>query len=57
MIWEGSLLEKAWDWKRQYGSRIVDQLKKLGSSCDWERTVYHGRRMQQSGNRGIRPFI
>lgn len=30
-------LERAWDWKRQYGGRIVEQLKKLGSSCDWER--------------------
>ncbi|HHY83176.1 MAG TPA: valine--tRNA ligase [Clostridiales bacterium] len=30
-------LERAWEWKRQYGSRIVDQLKKLGSSCDWAR--------------------
>ncbi|MBQ0084275.1 MAG: valine--tRNA ligase [Clostridiales bacterium] len=30
-------LERAWDWKKQYGGRIVSQLKKLGSSCDWER--------------------
>lgn len=30
-------LERAWDWKRVYGGRICDQLKKLGSSCDWER--------------------
>lgn len=30
-------LEKAWEWKAQYGGRIVEQLKKLGSSCDWER--------------------
>lgn len=30
-------LERAWDWKNQYGGRIVSQLKKLGSSCDWER--------------------
>ena len=30
-------LERAWDWKKQYGGRIVEQLKKLGSSCDWER--------------------
>ncbi len=30
-------LEKAWDWRRVYGGRIVEQLKKLGSSCDWER--------------------
>lgn len=30
-------LERAWDWKEQYGGRIVSQLKKLGSSCDWDR--------------------
>ncbi len=30
-------LERAWAWKRQYGGRIVEQLKKLGSSCDWSR--------------------
>ncbi len=30
-------LERAWDWKKQYGGRIIEQLKKLGSSCDWER--------------------
>ena len=30
-------LERVWQWKEQYGSTIVSQLKKLGSSCDWER--------------------
>lgn len=30
-------LEKAWQWKEEYGGVIVDQLKKLGSSCDWDR--------------------
>mgnify|MGYP004510950465 FL=1 len=30
-------LVRAWQWKEQYGSRIVTQLKKLGSSCDWDR--------------------
>ena len=30
-------LERAWDWKKQYGGRIVSQLKKIGSSCDWDR--------------------
>ena len=30
-------LERAWAWKEQYGGRIVSQLKKLGSSCDWDR--------------------
>jgi valyl-tRNA synthetase len=30
-------LEKAWEWKKEYGGRIVSQLKKMGSSADWER--------------------
>ena len=30
-------LERAWQWKAQYGGRIIEQLKKLGSSCDWAR--------------------
>ena len=30
-------LERAWDWKREYGGRIISQLKKMGSSCDWDR--------------------
>ena len=30
-------LERAWDWKKKFGGRIIEQLKKLGSSCDWER--------------------
>ncbi len=30
-------LERVWDWKHKYGNRIISQLKKLGSSCDWER--------------------
>ncbi|MCI5515775.1 MAG: valine--tRNA ligase [Oscillospiraceae bacterium] len=30
-------LERAWKWKKQYGGRIIEQLKKMGSSCDWDR--------------------
>ncbi len=30
-------LERAWDWKETYGGRIIEQLKKMGSSCDWSR--------------------
>ncbi len=30
-------LERVWDWKEQYGNRIINQIKKLGCSCDWER--------------------
>ena len=30
-------IEKVWEWKEQYGDRIITQLKSLGASCDWER--------------------
>ncbi len=30
-------LERVWDWKEKFGSRIINQLKKIGSSCDWDR--------------------
>ena len=30
-------LERAWEWKKEYGGTIISQLKKLGSSCDWDR--------------------
>ena len=30
-------LTRAWDWKAKYGGRIIEQLKKMGSSCDWDR--------------------
>ena len=30
-------LERAWAWRKEYGGRIVSQLKKMGSSCDWDR--------------------
>ena len=33
-------LERVWAWKRQYGDRIVNQQKKLGSSCDWDRARF-----------------
>jgi valyl-tRNA synthetase len=33
-------LERVWAWKEQYGSTIIRQLKKLGASCDWERTRF-----------------
>ena len=33
-------LERAWQWKEQYGGRIVEQLKSLGSSCDWSRLAF-----------------
>ncbi|MBO5777533.1 MAG: valine--tRNA ligase, partial [Clostridia bacterium] len=33
-------MERAWAWKEQYGGRIVEQLKRLGSSCDWSREAF-----------------
>ena len=36
-IGRDGFLERAWAWKRTYGGRIVEQLKKLGFSCDWSR--------------------
>lgn len=33
-------LNRAWEWKKTYGGRIVEQLKKLGSSCDWSREAF-----------------
>lgn len=33
-------LKYAWEWKEKYGGIILDQLKKLGASCDWERTKF-----------------
>ena len=33
-------LEHAWKWKEEYGGKILKQLEKLGTSCDWERTAF-----------------
>ncbi len=30
-------IEKVWEWKKEYGNRIIGQLKRLGASCDWDR--------------------
>jgi len=35
-----SFLEHAWEWKEKHGGIILDQLKKLGASCDWDRTSF-----------------
>ncbi|MBQ9360496.1 MAG: valine--tRNA ligase [Lachnospiraceae bacterium] len=43
-------LEKCWDWKKEYGGRIVSQLKKLGSSCDWDRERFT---MDEGCNRAV----
>ena len=36
-IGRDAFLERAWNWRREYGGRITKQLRKLGSSCDWSR--------------------
>ncbi|MDP6380949.1 MAG: valine--tRNA ligase, partial [Phycisphaerae bacterium] len=33
-------LERVWQWRNEYGNRILDQLRRLGSSCDWRRTRF-----------------
>ncbi len=43
-------LERAWQWKEEYGGRIISQLKKLGSSCDWERERFT---MDESCNKAV----
>lgn len=43
-------LERAWDWKKEYGGRIISQLKKMGSSCDWDRERFT---MDEGCNRAV----
>ncbi|MBQ5487521.1 MAG: valine--tRNA ligase [Clostridia bacterium] len=43
-------MEHAWAWKREYGGRIVSQLRKLGSSCDWDRERFT---MDEGCNRAV----
>ena len=44
-------LRRAWEWKEQYGGKIVEQLKKLGSSCDWSRLAFT---MDETCSRAVR---
>ncbi len=44
-------LERVWDWKNQYGNRIISQLKKLGTSCDWNRERFT---MDEGCSRAVR---
>ena len=37
MIGREAFLERAWEWKKQYGGRITTQLRRMGASCDWSR--------------------
>lgn len=43
-------LERAWDWKKEYGGRIINQFKKMGSSCDWDRERFT---MDEGCNRAV----
>jgi valyl-tRNA synthetase len=47
-------LERAWQWKEEYGGRIVAQLKKLGSSCDWSRERFT---MDEGCSRAVNRFF
>ncbi len=44
-------LERVWDWKEKYGSRIVEQQKKMGASCDWSRDRFT---MDEGCSRAVR---
>lgn len=44
-------LDRVWDWKREYGGRIVSQLKKMGSSADWDRERFT---MDEGCNRAVK---
>ena len=50
----GKFLERAWQWKEEYGGRIVEQLKKLGSSCDWTRERFT---MDEGCNKAVTEFF
>ncbi len=43
-------LERAWEWRKEYGGRIVNQLKRLGSSADWERERFT---MDEGNNKAV----
>lgn len=45
-----AFLEKVWDWRKEYGGRIVNQLKKLGSSADWDRERFT---MDEGNNQAV----
>ncbi len=47
-------LERAWEWKKEYGGRIVKQLRKLGSSCDWSRERFT---MDEGCSRAVNTFF
>lgn len=46
-----NFIDRVWDWKHQYGSRIITQLKSLGASCDWQRERFT---MDEGCSRAVR---
>ncbi len=46
-----AFLKRVWEWKEQYGDRIINQLKSLGSSCDWSRERFT---MDEGCSRAVR---
>ena len=51
MLGREGFLERAWDWKREYGGRITRQLRRLGASCDWSRERFT---MDEGCNKAVR---
>jgi valyl-tRNA synthetase len=47
-------LERAWDWKEKYAGRIISQLKKMGSSCDWDRLRFT---MDEGCNKAVKFYF
>ncbi|MGN1043490.1 MAG: valine--tRNA ligase [Acutalibacteraceae bacterium] len=47
-------LERTWQWKKEYGGNIVNQLKKLGASCDWSRERFT---MDEGCSKAVREFF
>jgi valyl-tRNA synthetase len=47
-------LQRAWEWKRVYGGKITEQMRKLGNSCDWERERFT---MDEGCNRAVREYF
>ena len=47
-------LKRAWAWKEEFGGRIVDQMKKLGDSCDWEKERFT---MDEGCNKAVTEFF
>ena len=50
-------LERVWQWKEKYGGRIVAQQKKMGVSCDWDRSRFTMRAAPKQCARCLCPFM